>query len=443
MIKKRDFNSIFLITYLFIMSVSFYNVWLYFSNDILIYPFYRNGNYVVVIVFIVLKALFSKIYGGFNVGEFRIVELVYAETLSTSFTVSFVYFLVGLVNRRLLNIEPYIIILLILIFISSFVVILANRFFVKYYSANKTLFIGRKEDMEYLFRKFSTRTHFINLNIESDFIDVNTDIISIFSKIEHYRSILLDIDDPRKRESLIEFAQSLNINVFIVPNLNDVLIKNSEFTHLYDIPLLKIDSETRMVMLTKILKRLLDLVISFFGLVFSFPILLIAFIMIKVEDNGPFLYKQKRLTQNHKEFSVYKIRSMIVEAESNGEAILAKENDIRITKVGAYLRRYRIDEIPQLFNVFIGEMSLVGPRPERPEIYEKIEKEIPHFRNRLKVKAGLTGYAQVYGKYNTPLKDKLIMDMEYISSISLLLDFKIILMTIKILFIKDSTEGFK
>lgn len=442
MISKKDFNFIFIILYLIILSISFYSIWLYFANDILIDPFYRNGNYVVVLVFIIIKALLSKIYGGFNVGEFRIVELVYAETLSSLFTIIFIYFLVGLVNRYLLNIQPYLIFFIIISLISYFIVIIANRLFVKYYSANKTLFIGKEVDKDYLFLKLSTRSHFIKLNIEADFIDITTPMKSIFRKIDNYKSILMDVEDSSKRESLIEYSQSLNINVFIIPNLNDVLIKNSEFTHLYDIPLLKIDAETRMVVLTKISKRILDITISLIGIILSLPLLLFAFVLIKLEDRGPLIYKQKRLTQNNKEFYVYKIRSMINNAESNGKAVLAKENDHRITKVGTYLRRFRIDEIPQLINILFGDMSLVGPRPERPEMYEIIEKEIPNFRSRLKVKAGLTGYAQVYGKYNTQLKDKLIMDMEYISSISLLLDLKIVLMTIKILFIKDSTEGY-
>ena len=134
---------------------------------------------------------------------------------------------------------------------------------------------------------------------------------------------------------------------------------------------------------------------------------------------------------------------MRVDAEKNSGAVLAKENDDRITKVGRFIRKVRLDELPQLLNILSGEMSLVGPRPERPELMDNIVKELPNFPLRLKVKAGLTGYAQIYGKYNTSAKDKLLMDLMYIENCSTLIDIKLILMTIKILFMKESTEGIK
>ncbi len=169
--------------------------------------------------------------------------------------------------------------------------------------------------------------------------------------------------------------------------------------------------------------------------------MLLAAAAIKFYDKGPILYKQTRLTKDDKEFKIYKFRSMIVNAEGDGVAKLAKENDDRITPVGHFIRATRIDELPQLFNILKGDMSFVGPRPERPEIANEYCKEIPEFCFRTKVKAGLTGYAQVYGKYNTTPYDKLKLDLFYISNYSLWTDIKLILMTVKIIFKKEATEG--
>ena len=191
----------------------------------------------------------------------------------------------------------------------------------------------------------------------------------------------------------------------------------------------------------KFFKRLTDIVISLIMIVIASPFMLVAAILIKSYDHGPVLFKQKRLTEGRKEFYVYKFRSMIVDAEKDGVARLASANDSRITPVGKFIRATRMDELPQLFNILKGDMSIVGPRPERPEIAEEYEKEIPEFAYRLKVKAGLTGYAQIYGKYNTTAYDKLKLDLMYIEGYHILIDFKLILTTIKIIFMKESTEG--
>ena len=169
--------------------------------------------------------------------------------------------------------------------------------------------------------------------------------------------------------------------------------------------------------------------------------MLITAIAIKLYDRGPVFYKQKRLTKDQKVFEIIKFRSMRVDAEKDGVARLATENDDRITPVGKIIRKLRIDELPQLFNILGGSMSVVGPRPERPEIFEQYEKTMPEFALRLQVKAGLTGYAQVYGKYNTPPYDKVQMDLEYIAKQSVWEDIKLMLLTFKILFMPDSTEG--
>ena len=187
-------------------------------------------------------------------------------------------------------------------------------------------------------------------------------------------------------------------------------------------------------------KRLLDLVICIPVSVILMPLFLIIAFLIKVYDGGPVLYKQPRLTVNGKIFNIYKFRSMCMDSEKGG-AQLAKKNDDRITPVGRVLRALHFDEFPQLINIIKGDMSLVGPRPERPEIAAQYKEIIPEFDFRLKVKAGLTGYAQVYGKYNTTPYDKLKLDLTYIENYSFWLDIKLMFLTFKILFQKENTEG--
>ena len=170
--------------------------------------------------------------------------------------------------------------------------------------------------------------------------------------------------------------------------------------------------------------------------------MIIVAIAIKIEDGGPVFYKQKRVTINGRIFEILKFRSMIKDAEKDGESRPATDHDPRITKVGAVIRALRIDELPQILNILKGDMSIVGPRPERVEHMDQYGKDIPEFDFRLKVKGGLTGYAQIYGKYNTSPYDKLRLDMMYIENYSLMLDLKLVLTTLRILLKKESTEGF-
>jgi lipopolysaccharide/colanic/teichoic acid biosynthesis glycosyltransferase len=215
---------------------------------------------------------------------------------------------------------------------------------------------------------------------------------------------------------------------------------SAENMHFFHLPIFRVTKYNPKIEYL-IVKRIIDIIASLLGIIILSPVMIIVAIFVK-SDGGPVFYKQVRLTQNGKKFKVLKFRSMRVDAESNGKAVLsAGENDPRITKVGRVIRAIRFDELPQLINILKGDMTIVGPRPERPEIAEEYYETIPEFRLRLQCKAGLTGYAQVYGKYNTEPYDKLLMDLMYIAKPSLLEDLRIIFATVKILFMKDSTEG--
>jgi lipopolysaccharide/colanic/teichoic acid biosynthesis glycosyltransferase len=184
----------------------------------------------------------------------------------------------------------------------------------------------------------------------------------------------------------------------------------------------------------------MDIVISLVGIVVGAPFMILIALGIKLYDGGPVLYKQERLTKDGKPFMIYKFRSMLMDSEDRGARLAAKGDD-RVTPVGRVIRAIHFDELPQIFNILKGEMSVVGPRPERQVIADQYTEEIPEFVLRLKVKAGLTGYAQVYGKYNISPYDKLLMDLYYLGHPGIIEDLRIMFATVKILFISESTEG--
>lgn len=210
--------------------------------------------------------------------------------------------------------------------------------------------------------------------------------------------------------------------------------------YMFSVPVFEI-SRAELKIEYALIKRIFDIFCAALGIVLLSPLMALIAIAIKVGDGGPVLYKQVRLTTNGKHFKIYKFRSMTVNAESDGVARLAGENDSRITPVGKLIRACRLDELPQLFNILKGDMAIVGPRPERPEIAAQYEEVLPEFNLRLQVKAGLTGFAQIYGRYNTEPYDKLQMDLMYINEMSFITDLRLIFATIKILFIKESTQG--
>ena len=233
----------------------------------------------------------------------------------------------------------------------------------------------------------------------------------------------------------------MNKRAYFVPKLSDVIVKGSEELNLFDTPMF-LSRNHGIPLVERAVKRIFDIALSCVALVILSPVFLIVAIAIKVEDGGEVFYRQERCTVDGRRFWILKFRSMIEDAEKDGRPHPAGEHDDRITRVGRVIRACRVDELPQLINIIRGEMSIVGPRPERVEHVQKYTEDIPEFIFRTKVKAGLTGMAQVYGKYNTTALDKLKYDLIYITNFSILLDLQIIFETLKILFQKESTEGF-
>lgn len=262
----------------------------------------------------------------------------------------------------------------------------------------------------------------------------------VIKQVDKFPAIVICDVKGSLRNQILKYCYGKSIRVYITPKLSDIIIGGSEEIHLFDTPLF-LCRNSGLSLDQQVAKRALDLICGVLAFIVASPFMLITAAAIKLYDGGPVLFKQKRLTIGGKEFNVYKFRSMVVDAEKDGVARLATQHDDRITPVGRIIRKIRFDELPQILNILKGDMSIVGPRPERPEIAEEYKKDMPEFDYRLKVKAGLTGYAQILGKYNTLPYDKLKLDLIYIENYSLLLDLKLILMTIKILFIPESTEG--
>lgn len=398
-----------------------------------------KGNILILGIYLVLIFLFSRIYNGFRIGLLRVSDIIYSQGLSVFFINVITYVQICLLERSVAEIAPMAIKTaadLAFIIVWAF---FSNKLYSKIYSAKKMVIIYGSHQAVPLIEKMSKRDdRFLICRA----VSCDEDIQIITELIDEYDAVIIcDVPSERKND-ILKICFDSSKRTYITPKLSDIIIRGAEPIHVFDTPLL-VCRNTGLSAESAILKRCFDLTVSVIALIVTSPIMLITAICIKLYDGGPVLYSQERLTRGGKIFRLYKFRSMVINAEKDGVARLAEENDSRITPVGRIIRKVRIDELPQIINIIKGDMSLVGPRPERPQLAALNEKEMPEFSYRLKVKAGLTGYAQVLGKYNTTPYDKLRLDLMYIEQYSFLLDLKIILMTIKILFIPESTEGVK
>lgn len=287
--------------------------------------------------------------------------------------------------------------------------------------------------------KFSTRP---DKYVIEDTIDISKGIDAVKTEgmSGRYNGVVLWDIPTFDRNKLLKYFYSVNMRVYMMPKIPDVLVQGSDSIHLFDTPIM-LTREYALTAGQRFSKRTMDIVCALILAIITSPIMLITAICIKLYDHGPVLYSQIRCTRDRREFRILKFRSMAVDAEKDGVARLATKDDDRITPIGRFIRAVRIDELPQLFNILKGDMSFIGPRPERPEIIDKYMEQMPEFAYRMRVKAGLAGYAQVYGKYNTSPYDKLKLDLIYIENYSLWMDIKLMILTLKILLRPESTEG--
>ena len=397
-------------------------------------------NYLITIGFAVVFFFFNRTYNSYLLGYSRIRELAFAEALSQLFATAVIYFMVSIAWNQWKN--P-LWLLVMMIALCGFDVLwsyYANGYYFKLYPAKKTILIYRnrldKRRFGSIKGKPSERLYAITeeLMFNGKFSDIK-------DKLADYEAVFVAGVNSSCRNGILKYCKEESIPGFFLPHVGDVIMQESKHIQSFDSPVLFI-TRSYIKPEYRIIKRCFDFTASLVALVALSPIMLVTALAIKLYDGGPAIYKQVRLTQNGREFKIWKFRSMRVDAEKDGVARLSTgDKDDRITPIGKVVRKCRFDELPQLINIIKGDMSIVGPRPERPEIAEQYYRIIPDFKLRLQVKAGLTGYAQIYGKYNTDPYEKLEFDLLYINNMGVLTDLKLIFATISILFLPESTEG--
>ncbi len=423
------------------LELAIYNyVWINFYNKNMTIAFWRRGNWLILGEYLVLLLSLHRIYGGLKVGIFKYWNLVYSHMLSLVIVNAFSYVQVVLFDKKIHNPMA----LLIMTGVDLLLVMLWALTFVKLYAVmfprRHLLLVHGEKPMFHLMDRIYTREDKYEI---AEKVSIKKGIDYVMEQANKYDGVILGDIAVQERNRLLKQCYGRNIRTYSVPKISDILLRTSAELNIFDSPLYLSRNYDGLTLDQMIIKRLVDIIVSLIFLVISSPFFLMIFALIKFSDHGPAFYTQDRLTINGKTFKILKFRTMIVDAEKDSGPIKAGERDPRILPVGRFLRATRMDELPQLINILKGDMSMVGPRPERPELASIITKNIPEFEYRLKVKAGLTGYAQVFGRYCTTNYDKLKLDLTYIRNYSIIMDFKIMLMTPKVLFLRESTEGFE
>ncbi len=433
---KRSLRMLFSLFLIAAHTVSFAYVWLNYYFQGMAAPFFERGNWLLYAVYALLFIVFLFCFDGLKYGLYRRPNIILSQVLATLGTAFITYLQISLLSLRFVAVIPIVCMVLVNIVVSIVFTFVSDGIIRFLFPAKKMLVICDNYPPDQLLRKMLGRR---DKYVPQEIVNVSEGMDVLSEKMLNAESVLIYDVHSEMRNRLIKFCFENDIRAYSTTKISDVLIRGAEQLHVFDTPLL-LYRNIGLTMEQRFFKRLMDIVVSLIMLIIASPFLLISALAIKLYDGGPVFFLQDRCTIGGKVFKIHKFRSMIVDAEKYG-AQLATEKDPRITPVGRVLRATRLDELPQLIDILVGNMSLVGPRPERPEITEQYCKEIPEFKYRLKVKGGLTGYAQLYGKYNTSAYDKLQLDLMYVQNYSLLLDLRLILLTVKIMFMRESTEG--
>lgn len=421
-----------------LLSLVFFLTWKIYYYQRTVVPYMWKGEVVIVGLFFVVYLYLSHLYHGYWIHLNKTTEIIYSQFLSAVITTGIMYFVLILLCKRIPSVLPLLCMLAVDICIIWCWAHIADSWYCRTSPKKKTIIVwDERPGLEDLIKETG--------------MDRRLDVIGVYS-IDEVK------DNPEKmlapaewifmcdlhshdRNQLIKYSIKTNKFAYVIPRIGDALMAGADSTHLMHLPILLVRRHPASLEYLAI-KRVMDIVISLAAMIVFSPIIGITALAIKLNDGGDVFYRQDRLTKDGKIFKILKFRSMKMNAEQDGVARLSSgDNDDRITSVGRVIRKVRIDELPQLINVLKGDMAIVGPRPERPEIAEEYAKDLPEFSLRLQMKAGVTGYAQVYGKYNTTPYDKLLMDLLYTSKAGLIEDFRIIIATVKILFMSESTEG--
>lgn len=417
-----------------ILTLAYYIAWI--KGYDLAYFAYK-GKYVLMGVYaVLLYALFLNsectMFGQLHRGD-----LIMGQIISICLVNAITYLQLCLIANGVLSPTPILALTAVDIAIAIILIFIYTGLYHRLYAPHDMLLIyGHRRGVE-LKIKMDSRKDKYNI---SGLISSDEGFDKIIQEIPKYDAVVLNDVPAPLRNDILKFCYRYRVRTYVSPKLTDIMLRGARNITLFDTPLLLVKG-TGLTPAERVTKRAMDILISVLALLLLSPLMLLVSAAIKLEDGGPVFFRQKRMTRNGREFDILKFRSMVVDAEKYAGAVLATDNDPRITRVGRIIRPFRIDELPQLLNILKGDMSIVGPRPERKVIANEYCKDIPEFAYRLKVRAGLTGYAQIYGKYNTSAYDKLRLDLMYIENYSLLLDVKLIILTIRILFSKESTEG--
>lgn len=421
-----------------IQTTLFGFLWYFKLKDLAEIQYFKRGNWAVIGVYFVMCVIFAKSFGGYKVGYLRNWDVIYTQIFAVLATNGIAYIQLCLIGNWKLteNMMPMVALTCLDIVLVVLWVLLMRWIYTYLFPPHEMLLIHGDISPNAIMNKLATREDRFHIK---EMIHINQGIQKVMEKIDEFEVVLIGDIPAHERNIFLKYCFAGNIRCYSVPKVSDIMITSAANIELFDSPLLLFRNKGLSAgqMFTK---RVMDIALSILGIVLSSPIMLLIALAIRLYDRGPVLYRQERLTKDGETFEILKFRSMVVDSERQG-ARLAAKHDERITPVGRVIRRLHFDELPQLFNVLKGEMAFVGPRPEREEIYREYEKYIPQFRYRLKMKAGLTGYAQVYGNYQTVPYDKLKLDLTYIEKFNILLDIKLIFMTVKILFQKEKSEG--
>ena len=408
--------------------------------DSALFPDYLHyGKYVLCGVYALLVTVLFFGMDGFKFGYLRNGDVLVSQLLSLAITDFITYWQLCLIANGMISPLPMLRLMLISMVVALICTLLYSFIYHRLYvPKNMVMILGRDKSVSLKF-KMETRPdkyHIVKL------ISVEEGLESICAQIVNYDAVIINDVPAQIRNDILKFCYRNKIRTYLTPKVTDIVVRGAQSINLFDTPLLLVKGNG-LTPVQRIAKRTLDLVLCLVAMIPVTPIMLLVALAIKLEDGGPVFFKQARMSLDGKVFNILKFRSMIVDAEKEGKSIPATGKDPRITKVGRFTRATRIDEIPQILNIIKGDMSIVGPRPERVEHMIQYGQELPEFDFRTKVKGGLTGYAQIYGKYNTSPYDKLRLDMMYIENYSFLLDIKLILLTLRIMLSKESTEGFE
>ena len=423
-----------------LQTANFAWIWYKYYNvrGVMRFFYWRRGNWALIALYFLTVILVSKLFGALKVGYMRVLDVIIAQIFSVLLTNVLAYLQLALIGRWrfLSHTGPMVKLTFVNLLVVILWVVFMRWIYNTIYPPKSVILVYDVHNPEKLLKNIASRRDKYVI-AEAVMIDKGLDFIK--ERIPQYETCILGDIPSHERNVLVKYCFERNIRCYCSPKISDIMLMSAEKIHMFDTPLLLMRNRGLTVE-EAFVKRVLDIAVSILLTIVLSPVLLLIAVLVKCYDGGPVFYRQNRLTKDGKVFQIIKFRSMSVDSEKNG-ARLAAKGDRRVTPVGRVIRKIHFDELPQLFNIIKGDMSIVGPRPERPEIAAQYEKEIPEFSYRLKMKAGLTGYAQVYGKYNTKPYDKLKLDLTYIENYSLWLDFQLVAATVKVIFQKENTEG--